>query len=157
MGAGGLALGAARAGFEHVTVLDWNGNACKTLGRNKSRGVEHVSDWMIVEDDVREHDFKRYENKIEVVFGGPPCQPFSIGGKHLGHVDERNMFPEAVRAIRDIQPKAFVFLKLIKMAPKLHLEPCPRSKSEINHASWVRRASRGVRVIERNAAARVST
>jgi DNA (cytosine-5)-methyltransferase 1 len=70
--------------------------------------VDHVRDWNILEGDVRCHDFKQYEGRVEVVFGGPPCQPFSIGGKHLGHVDERNMFPEAVRAIRDIRPKAFV-------------------------------------------------
>lgn len=109
VGAGGLALGAARAGFEHVAVLDWSGNACHTLRRNKAGGVDHVREWDIIEGDVRKHDFKQYEGRVEVVFGGPPCQPFSIGGKHLGHTDERNVFPEAVRAIRDIQPKAFVF------------------------------------------------
>ncbi len=109
VGAGGLALGAARAGFEHAGVLDWNGNACRTLRRNKADGVDYVRDWDIIECDVRGFDFEPYSGKVEVVFGGPPCQPFSIGGKHLGHEDERNMFPEAVRAIRDIQPKAFVF------------------------------------------------
>jgi DNA (cytosine-5)-methyltransferase 1 len=109
VGAGGLALGAACAGFEHTAVLDWNENACRTLRRNKADGVDYVRDWDIVECDVRKHNFDSYAGKVQVVFGGPPCQPFSIGGKHLGHEDERNMFPEAVRAIRDIQPKAFVF------------------------------------------------
>jgi DNA (cytosine-5)-methyltransferase 1 len=108
VGAGGLALGAAQAGFDHFAVLDWNENACKTLSHNKVRGVNYVRDWEIVETDVREYNFAQFENKIDVVFGGPPCQPFSIGGKHLGHADERNMFHEAVRAIRNIQPKAFV-------------------------------------------------
>lgn len=65
--------------------------------------------WEIIEEDVCKHDFKQYEGRVEAVFGGPPCQPFSIGGKHLGHSDERNLFPEAVRAIRDVRPKAFVF------------------------------------------------
>lgn len=109
VGAGGLALGSARAGFEHTAVLDWNGNVSRTLRRNKAHGVDHVQDWDVIECDVRKHDFEPYAGKVEVVFGGPPCQPFSIGGKHLGHEDERNMFPEAVRAIRDIQPKAFLF------------------------------------------------
>jgi DNA (cytosine-5)-methyltransferase 1 len=109
VGAGGLALGAARAGFDHAAVIDWNWNACKTLRRNKADGVDHVRDWEIIDCDVRKHDFRSYAGKVEVVIGGPPCQPFSVGGKHLGHQDERNMFPEAVRAIRDISPKAFIF------------------------------------------------
>ena len=109
VGAGGLALGMARAGFQHVAVLDWNGNACRTLCRNKADGVEHVRDWDVIEGDVRNHDFKEYEGRVQVVSGGPPCQPFSMGGKHLGDADERNMFPEAIRAIRDIQPEGFVF------------------------------------------------
>lgn len=53
VGAGGLALGAARAGFEHAAVLDWNGNACRTLRQNKTDGVDYVRDWEIVEYDVR--------------------------------------------------------------------------------------------------------
>ena len=109
VGAGGLALGAARAGFQHLAVLDWDGNACSTLRRNKDYDVEHVRDWDVIECDVRNHDFKQYEGRLHLVSGGPPCQPFSIGGKHLGHTDGRNLFPEAIRAIRDIRPKAFLF------------------------------------------------
>lgn len=109
VGAGGLALGAARAGFAHAAVLDWDNNSCETLRRNKVRGVEYVCDWDIIECDVRSQNFEQYAGKVEVVFGGPPCQPFSIGGKHHGHEDERNMFPEAIRAVRAIQPKAFMF------------------------------------------------
>ena len=105
VGAGGLALGTARAGFQHVAVMDWDRNACSTLRRNKADGVDHVRDWDIIEGDVRNHDFKQYESRVHLVSGGPPCQPFSIGGKHLGHTDDRNLFPEAIRAIRDIQPK----------------------------------------------------
>lgn len=95
-GAGGLALGAARAGFEHVAVLDWDANACKTLRRNKRDNVRYARDWNIVEGDVELHDFRPYEGRAQVIFGGPPCQPFSIGGKHLGYADQRNMFPEAI-------------------------------------------------------------
>ena len=109
VGAGGLALGTARAGFQYVAVLDCSANACRTLRRNKADGVEHVRDWDVIQGNVRNHDFKQYRGRIQLVSGGPPCQPFSIGGKHLGHADERNMFPEAIRAIRDIRPKGFVF------------------------------------------------
>lgn len=108
-GAGGLALGTARAGFQHVVVLDWDHNACQTLRRNKAAGVEHAKDWDVIECDVRHYDFRPHQGKIDFVCGGPPCQPFSIGGKHLGHADDRNMFSQAVRAVRETQPKAFVF------------------------------------------------
>lgn len=108
-GAGGLALGTAHAGFEHTSVVEWDRNACDTLRRNKAAGVEHVRDWQIVEGDVRGYNFAQHCGKVDFVVGGPPCQPFSVGGKHLGHEDERNMFPEAVRAVREIIPKAFIF------------------------------------------------
>ena len=66
-------------------------------------------DWEIVERDVRKYDFSLHRGTADVVVGGPPCQPFSLGGKHLGAADHRNMFPQAVRAVREIAPKAFVF------------------------------------------------
>ncbi len=76
--------------------------------RNKESGVRHVRDWRIVEGDVRQYDFRPHEGQVDVLCGGPPCQPFSIGGRHLGHNDGRDMFPEAVRAVRQIKPKAFI-------------------------------------------------
>ena len=71
VGAGGLALGTARAGFQHVAVLDWDGNACRTLHRNRADGVEHVRDWEVMEGDVRNHDFRPYEGRVQLVSGGP--------------------------------------------------------------------------------------
>lgn len=108
-GGGGLALGAARAGFGHVAVLDWDPSSCRTLRLNQENGIEFAKDWEVIEGDVRQQDFVPYESRVEFVAGGLPCQPFSLGGKHLGPADERNMFPEAVRAIREIRPKAFLF------------------------------------------------
>jgi len=61
----------------------------------------------LFEADVTEFDFKPYAG-IDLVAGGPPCQPFSIGGKAKGHVDRRNLFPEVVRAVRDTQPQAIL-------------------------------------------------
>ena len=109
VGAGGLALGSAKAGFKHEIVIDWDHNACETVRRNKRAAVRLVRDWEIVEGDVRQHDFRRHAGTAEFIFGGPPCQPFSLGGKHRGNEDARNMFPEAVRAVREIRPRAFVF------------------------------------------------
>jgi DNA (cytosine-5)-methyltransferase 1 len=108
-GAGGLALGVAEAGFAHEIVLEWDRNACDTLRRNHNAGVPHVRSWEIYEGDVRDYDFTQHAGKVDFVAGGPPCQPFSLGGKHLGQNDQRNMFPQAVRAIREIAPKAFLF------------------------------------------------
>ena len=108
-GAGGLALGTSLAGFEHSAVLEWDVNACRTLRRNQSLGVPHVRDWEIVEGDVCAYDFRQHSNHVRLVCGGPPCQPFSLGGKHRGRDDHRNMFPQAVRAIREIRPIAFMF------------------------------------------------
>lgn len=109
VGAGGLALGTSYAGFDHQAVIEWDHNACDTLRRNKADGVKHVRDWNIVEGDVRDYDFTQHRGGADVVIGGPPCQPFSLGGKHLGSEDHRNMFPEAIRAVREVTPKAFMF------------------------------------------------
>ena len=108
-GAGGLALGTGAAGFRHVALLEWDQDACETLRFNAQRHFGGRSRAEVVEGDVRKFNFRQFEGSLDLVSGGPPCQPFSIGGKHLGFEDERNMFPEAVRAIREIQPRAFIF------------------------------------------------
>ena len=108
-GAGGLALATARASFEHEAVIEWDRNACNTLRLNARAGSGHAGDWKIVEGDVRAHDFRQYAGRVEFISGGPPCQPFSLGGKHRGNLDHRNLFPQAIRAIREIKPRAFMF------------------------------------------------
>lgn len=107
-GAGGLAIGMGNAGFRHSAVLEWDHDACETLRANQRHGVEAVDHWPIHEGDARKFDYSILR-QIEVVSGGPPCQPFSLGGKHRGYTDGRDMFPEAVRAVRELQPKAFIF------------------------------------------------
>lgn len=108
-GGGGLAIGMAEAGFEHAAVLEWNSHACMTMRENQRRGMPLLKDWNVYEGDARNFDYSPYQNKITVVSGGPPCQPFSLGGKHGGQADSRDMFPEAVRTVRELQPKAFMF------------------------------------------------
>ncbi|MCC7146880.1 MAG: DNA (cytosine-5-)-methyltransferase [Phycisphaeraceae bacterium] len=107
VGAGGLAIAAARAGFTDLTAIDIHGSACDTLRKNKGLGVEFVKDWTIVEADIRDVDYAYYRN-IDLLSGGPPCQPFSLGGKRQGRNDEREMFPEFIRAVREAKPKSFV-------------------------------------------------
>ena len=108
-GAGGLALGMANAGFEHAAVVEWDQYACETFRQNQRRHNQAVETWPVHEVDARSFDFTQIPCDIAVVSGGPPCQPFSMGGKHLAQDDTRNMFPEAVRAVRDLMPKAFIF------------------------------------------------
>ncbi len=109
-GCGGLATGLSRAGFHHAILVEWNDDACLTLAHNKARGVRHVENWPIVHADVRSLEWTELvATSVEVVAGGPPCQPFSIGGKHAGPGDERDMWPEAIRAVRDLGPGAFLF------------------------------------------------
>ncbi|WP_337174207.1 DNA cytosine methyltransferase [Paludisphaera sp.] len=105
-GAGGLALGVSQAGFEHDAVVERDRDACGTIRANNDRGVIA---WPLLETDARAVRYADYGEGVDLLAGGPPCQPFSIGGKHKGHDDSRNMFPEAIRAIRELRPKAILF------------------------------------------------
>lgn len=109
VGAGGLALGASQAGFKPAAVMDWDKWACDTIRENRKAKLELVSDWPVHEVDVRDFDFHDIDGDIDLVTGGPPCQPFSLGGRHRAHLDARDMFPHAIRAVRTIKPRAFVF------------------------------------------------
>jgi DNA (cytosine-5)-methyltransferase 1 len=108
-GAGGLGLGISKAGFQPRIVAEWNRWCCETIRENRNRS-RPLAKWPEpYEGDVRTLDFSGFENKVELVSGGPPCQPFSLGGRHMAQADERDMWPEAVRAVRQIRPKAFIF------------------------------------------------
>lgn len=103
-GAGGLALGLEISGFEHEALVEWDEDSCTTMHENKA-----IDGWKVYHMDVRQFDYGPFENKIDLIAGGPPCQPFSLGGKHRAYSDERDMFPQAIRSIREVKPKAFVF------------------------------------------------
>jgi len=100
-GAGGLAKGLDNAGVKHQAFVEVNKHACNTLRRNFEKNIVH-------ECDIELFNFRDYKN-ISIIAGGPPCQPFSLGGKHRGHLDKRDMFPYAVKAINNLKPKAFIF------------------------------------------------
>lgn len=108
-GCGGLAYGIAEAGFQNAMVVECDARASATLLANKRRRVKHFADWHIESKDVRDVDYSSIVHEIDLVSGGPPCQPFSIGGSHKGPRDKRNMWPEAIRAVRELRPKAFLF------------------------------------------------
>lgn len=107
-GAGGLGIGVSRAGFTPMAVVEWDKWASDTIKENKNRGVSPVVHWPLFHGDVRDFDFRPFEGKLDLVSGGPPCQPFSLAGKHRGHLDDRDMFPQAIRAVRETRPRAFL-------------------------------------------------
>ena len=104
-GAGGLALGVSRAGFTHVAVIEVDRDATSTIRANQERDVEFVRDWPLIQSDVRNIDYSNYGTDLDLLAAGAPCQPFSIGGRGLGQLDERNMFPEVLRAMRELHPR----------------------------------------------------
>lgn len=109
-GAGGLGMGVSRAGFHPQAIIEWDPWCCDTIRENRKDVLGLIGKWPEpTQEDVRNVDFRQFENKIDLVTGGPPCQPFSLGGKHRAHADARDMWPQAVRALRETKPKAFIF------------------------------------------------
>lgn len=108
-GAGGLALGLEKSGWHHEALVERNEQACSTIRLNQSLGHSLTKGWRLYANDVRELKYASLATGIDMVAGGPPCQPFSLGGKHRAFNDGRDMFPEAVRAVREIQPRCFLF------------------------------------------------
>lgn len=99
-------MGASLAGVKPGAVIEWNKPACATIRENRHN--PRVAEWPLFEGDAREFDFAKLKD-IDIVSGGPPCQPFSLGGKHCGHEDARDMFPTAADAAARLRPKAFIF------------------------------------------------
>ncbi|MGC1861192.1 MAG: DNA cytosine methyltransferase [Methylocystis sp.] len=109
-GAGGLGIGVSKAGFSPARIVEWDRWCCDTIRENRRRRTPMVANWPEpFEGDVRDVDFRDLAGKIELVTGGPPCQPFSLGGKHRAHGDARDMWPQAVRVVRETKPRAFIF------------------------------------------------
>lgn len=100
-GAGGLALGLEKAGFELTLALDFNKQACQTLQQNKPQ-------WNVVNTDITNYNFSPFKN-ISLVTGGFPCQPFSYAGKGLGIEDTRGtLFYHFARCIKEVSPDCFL-------------------------------------------------
>jgi DNA (cytosine-5)-methyltransferase 1 len=107
-GCGGLAMGLSRSGFSARSMIEWDRHSVVNVRHNRGRDVEYVRAWPIDHRDVRDVRWDEYRG-IDLVAGGPPCQPFSIGGRHKGYEDGRDMWPETVRAVREIMPSGFLF------------------------------------------------
>ncbi|GGP12803.1 DNA cytosine methyltransferase [Nonomuraea glycinis] len=116
-GGGGLAMAVHRAGFRPLLFNEYARRACETLASNGAQRVPvEGSPWIpepgeacpLIEGDVRDVEFGYLGGRVDVLAGGPPCQPFSLGGVAKGDEDERNMFPQMFRAIREMRPKAVI-------------------------------------------------
>ncbi|MFC9408034.1 DNA cytosine methyltransferase [[Kitasatospora] papulosa] len=117
-GAGGLAMAVHRAGFRPLLFNEFAKRACETLeangaqrlpdGQQPVRAPEPGEKVPLVAGDVQRLDMNYLAGKVDVLAGGPPCQPFSLGGVAKGDEDKRNMFPQMFRAVRQIQPKAVI-------------------------------------------------
>lgn len=115
-GGGGLAWAMHQAGFYHLLVNELEHRCCETLLDNvavdsrsqlsTSRGGE--TRWPLVEGDIHGVDFSQYEGLVDVVAGGVPCQPWSLGGVHKGYDDKRNLWPELFRCVRETRPRAII-------------------------------------------------
>ena len=97
-GAGGQAIGLDMAGFKHVALVEYEPDYCAVLRSNRP-------DWNVICGDVHTFDGKPFRG-VDLFAGGVPCPPFSVASKQLGAADERDLFPEAIRLIGEIRPRA---------------------------------------------------
>ncbi len=101
-GAGGLAIGLERAGFNSILLNEFDKDACNTLKLNRPH-------WNVLHSDISKVDFKNYENETDIVTGGFPCQAFSYAGNKLGFEDTRGtLFYEFARAVKETNPKVLL-------------------------------------------------
>jgi len=101
-GAGGLALGVSKAGFQVTDLFELNPHACETLRINAGKTIYG----QIHQLDVRTVKWAEFDSRVDLLATGAPCQAFSLSGKHRAHTDDRNLFPEVIRAIRSARPAA---------------------------------------------------
>jgi len=128
-GAGGQSLGLEQAGFGHTLAVEIDKHAAATLRLNRP-------EWNVHEGDVRDINGKQYSG-VDLVAGGVPCPPFSIAGKQLGADDERDLFPEAIRLVREAKPAA-VMLENVRGLASAKFAPYRRSiLSELEALGYV--------------------
>ncbi len=103
------------AGFRPLLLNELAVRACQTLEVNGAKRFDGLGwvpapgePWPLFAGDVRHLDMRYLEGRVDVLAGGPPCQPFSLGGVAKGDEDGRDMFPEMFRAVREIRPKAVI-------------------------------------------------
>jgi len=99
-GIGGFDLAAEWMGWDNIFHCEWNDFGKKVLNYYWPQSISY--------HDITKTDFTIHRGAIDVLTGGFPCQPYSTAGKRLGKEDERHLWPEMLRAIREIKPRWIV-------------------------------------------------
>ncbi|HEY0027308.1 MAG TPA: DNA cytosine methyltransferase [Allosphingosinicella sp.] len=99
-GAGGLSLGMEASGIRSKFAVEISRDAVSTYREN-------FPEAQVCCGDIRTVDFTKWRG-VDIVAGGPPCQPFSVGGLRRGSQDRRDFLPEFVRAVLEVRPRAFI-------------------------------------------------
>lgn len=107
-GGGGLLLGTALAGFSHERAVEWNHQACDTLRTNIRMDNPLLRGTEVIEGDIRDVSWGPEHEGIDLLAGGPPCQPFSLGGLARAALDARDMFPAFTGVLARLGPRAFI-------------------------------------------------
>ena len=95
-GIGGFSLAAHWMGWQTLAWCEWNEFGQRIL-KHHFPNAEGFG-------DITKTDFTKYANRIDILTGGFPCQPYSQAGKRLGTEDDRHLWPEMLRVIREVQP-----------------------------------------------------
>lgn len=103
-GIGGLATGAASVGLQHLALVEYS-PSCELLLKNR----RHWSASVVHRTDARTFDYAKYKDKVGVLSGGPPCQPWSASGQRRGVADERDLLGHLPEIITAIRPETFIF------------------------------------------------
>ncbi|WP_179867902.1 DNA cytosine methyltransferase [Rhizobium anhuiense] len=114
-GAGGQAIGLMSAGFRHVALYEKSYTRARTLRKNWPT-------WKVRRADVRkitDEELAGYRG-VDLLAGGPPCEPFSQAGKGAGRRSDENLFPEMIRAVKVVNPRAFMFENVPGLAHDWH-------------------------------------
>lgn len=110
-GPGGLAMGLRASGIDPILCVEKSRDAIETYSR-------HHADCSHYNKDIQSVDFSSHKGKVDIVFGGPPCQPFSLGGLRKCWDDSRDMVPQFLRCIEEVRPYCFLMENVIGLTQK---------------------------------------
>lgn len=129
-GAGGQALGLEQAGFRHMALVEIEDEYCQCLKRNRPM-------WNVICQDIHSFSGLPYRDRIDLLSGGVPCPPFSVAGKQLGKEDERDLFPEMLRLIKEVNPKIVMIENVRGFLDKVFDSYRAKIFNEIRHMGYI--------------------